>query len=264
MVCACNPKPSLSSRGFTLLELSVVLLVLSLMLGGLLAVMTQETRISKTEELKQKMDAIEYALVSYSKRSDTQRLPCPANPTLAVGHVDFGFAGNPNCKTGTGNRALPTALSDSAIAIGTVPVRTIGLPDEYAFDPWGNRFSYAVSISITHANALAVYPVTFPDVNSIVVESVSGFPIGNFSVVIISHGPNGYGAFTRTGVRRNVTTADVNEISNSAWDGSDDALSNTLISGHDSNSSLTMTGFDDIVRYYPRSSFRLADDTLIP
>ncbi len=263
MSCTCSKKLLFRSRGFTLLEMSIVLLVLSLMLGGLLAVMTQETRRSKAEELKQKMDAIEYALVSYSKRSDTQRLPCPANPKLALDHADFGYAANPGCTTGSGSRAIPAELRDASAAGGTVPVRTLGLPDDYAFDPWGNKFTYLVALNITATDVLKSAPVT----DNSLPFGVRVFPTNHTGIsesyaALISHGANGAGAFNRSGVRKSFATSNTFEEANCGCTGGTvDNFSSTIYFGAFEGQENDETNqFDDIVRFYQREFFALPKD----
>jgi prepilin-type N-terminal cleavage/methylation domain-containing protein len=262
----CRTLSARRSSGFTLLEISIVLLVLSLMMGGLLAMVAQETRRSKMAELKMKMDAIEYALVSYSKRSDTVALPCPANPELALEHADFGFAANPGCTTGTGSRAIPAAYRDGSSASGTVPVRTIGLPDEYAFDPWGNKFTYASGLLITAANALTTYPVTSTTASQINFRDTNGVDYDNVVAVVLSHGMNGFGAFSRTGQRKAVSSTNANERLNcGCTSNAANSYSNRYIFGSFTGDASTASArFDDVVRGYQRNFFLLTNDIVIP
>ena len=134
--------------GFTLIELSIVVIVLGLIAGGIMAALTQNTRREKQISLIQKMDAIELALTKFVKKNGY--IPCPADGTYAVTVANFGKAGgtagggtciNGATYDGNGNRTAdttpPTANFSSGNTVGGVaPVRTLELPDGYAFDPW--------------------------------------------------------------------------------------------------------------------------------
>src|SRR5690348_4068827 len=74
--------------GFTLLELSLVLVVFSLILSSVLAVTTQDTRRNRSADLQKKMDAIEAGLLNFRRLNG--RLPCPADATLTVTSQYFG------------------------------------------------------------------------------------------------------------------------------------------------------------------------------
>ena len=245
--------------GFTLLELSIVLVVLSLMMGGILAVLTQDSRISKKAELQMKMDAIEQAIIAYTKRSSTYALPCPADPDLAITHANFGVAVASGCAS--------LLYEDGDSAAGAVPVKTIGLPDEYAIDPWGNQFTYDVGLLAATTNALVTYPITSASLGVIIVRDFDDNPISSVAVmVLVSHGPNKFGAFGSNGIRRDVDSnnpaeqSNCNCESNGAYDTHDSSYTtgiNTQDAGDEENS------FDDIVRYYERSFFRLSGDLIL-
>jgi hypothetical protein len=96
-----------------------------------------------------------------------------------------------------------------AIRIGGVPVRSLNLPDEFALDAWGNRFSYVVSTNLaTPFDSLAAMGYA-PDRGVI---NITGFddgvnppvslvnPPGSAHYLIISHGPDGAGARSFEGI----------------------------------------------------------------
>jgi len=248
--------------GFTLLEISLVLLILSLMLSGVLAMLAQESRRSNAAELEMKMDAIERALASYSKRSDAYALPCPSNPELALTHADFGFAASPGCTTGSGSRAIPAAYRNASAASGTVPVRTLGLPDEYAFDPWGNKFTYMVTIAITATNILQTSAVTdntmLQEIRLYSTDASTGFFV---SATVVSHGVNGSGSFNRAGVRKSSIIRNTYEQSNCSCNGSGSlTFSNIIYYGpYDGAEADVEYQFDDVVRFYQRGFFTLSN-----
>lgn len=252
--------------GFTLIEMGLVLIVLSMLVSGILTIATQNIRLAKKEELKNKMDAIETALSNHRKGWD--RLPCPGDMTLADTHVNFGLAAvnAGGCDDGDGSAGNPAApyVYTSTIG-GMVPVKTLGLPDEYAYDPWGGRFLYVVDVRATEADAFTTYDI------------VSGFGSGTMEIrdasdtarttagiaIVISFGPNGHGAFLYGGAQKDGESTNDHELENCVtlagctFDTLFYAHANTL------SSSDVLDSFDDIVRYYTREQFTSgAEDTV--
>jgi prepilin-type N-terminal cleavage/methylation domain-containing protein len=117
-------------RGFSLLELAVVMLIMGLLLAGL--VMPLSARVDQqrfTSTVKQ-LDDIRAALAGYAIANDA--LPCPATP------ASNGRA----AATGTGCTAQH----------GFVPAVTLALAgarneDQLLLDAWGNPLRYSVSAS---------------------------------------------------------------------------------------------------------------------
>jgi prepilin-type N-terminal cleavage/methylation domain-containing protein len=253
-------------KGFTLLELSIVVMVLSLMAASILSILTQQTRIKKQAELAQKMDRIELALQNYVKNAG--RLPCPASATFPPGNNAFGFIlgdlgvcdGNTNL---TGN-----------VFVGAVPVRSIGIPDEYMFDPWGGRIMYAVDIRATDQLSLSVtYSLRSNAIGAITVkdDNAGNNRITDALVVLLSHGPNGHGAYQLSGARKSSDSSNVNELKNchctNATPPVDGILDTTFVMQNATQAGGNLlNSFDDTVRYYHRGYFMRAsdEDTEIP
>ncbi len=246
--------------GFTLLELSIVLLILSLIAGGLLTALTQNTRIRKDKELQTKLIAIEEGLVKF--RRQYNRLPCPADGTLTLDNSHFGQEAS-NTGTCDGN---PGANFNDGIHTkgGVVPVRTIGLPDDYMFDPWGGRISYAVDGRMTSPSAFVTYPVNDPAIGSITILDGNNNTITTHAVAaIVSHGVNGHGAFQLSGSRKSTNSNNVNELLNCHCDinGVAATYTNTfIIQPPTGNLNSSASGFDDVLRYWVRSQIFSAND----
>lgn len=240
-------------RGFTLLELSIVLLVLSLVAGGVFAIMAQEVRRNKQSELQTKMDAIQNAMIKFRRQNN--RLPCPADATAALSDENFGLeASNPGVCDGD-----PAAnFNDTENTVGgVIPVKSLGLPDDYMFDPWGGRFSYAVDMRMTAPSAFTTYPVTNTTVGSITVLDVaSNSRTTNAIAVVISHGNNGHGAYQLSGLRKSARSTNTDEQMNCYCDENATATTfdNTFIMRpHSGSTSSSTSGFDDVLRYWVRS-----------
>ena len=118
-------------KGFTLIEIAIVLLIVSILLGYTVALFPKQQELKRYRAVDQEMDEIIAAIVGFAQVNG--RLPCPAIP-LSVGIEDGG--GTVNCNNYG----------------GFVPVNTLGIEgklnaDSLLLDPWGNPYRYYVSSS---------------------------------------------------------------------------------------------------------------------
>ena len=252
-----------SRSGFTLIELSIVVVIISLMVGGLMSALAQETRRQKKAELKMKMDAIEQSLITYVKNPNYgYALPCPANPAVAPSDTVYLSM---DAIDGAGNCLASSGYTDGSASWGSVPVRSLGLPDEYAYDPWGNRFTYVVGLVASYYGAFsATGPLGATDY--IRVYDAAGNAISyEVSALLISHGPNGFGAFTRNGIKKTGHSINTQEIYNcmciddNGTDGPWSAAASYFYQYENMQSSSdSEDNFDDIVRFYLREKFLIS------
>lgn len=222
--------PSYSCRGFTLVEMAMVLMIVGLLLGGLIPTLTAQMESQRISETRKQMDEIQQALIGYAIING--RLPCPADPTIATGQGGAGAERTPPC---TGN--------DSA---GVLPWATLGVDET---DAWGNRYTYRVSsdfadaVGTTFGEDIAYgcvstricTPANTPQYSSFALCScgtlnVRSAATGGTSVaidapvVIISHGKNSAGAYTQQGTQL-PASSDADEQENS--DGNTNYVSHT-------------------------------------
>jgi prepilin-type N-terminal cleavage/methylation domain-containing protein len=120
-----------SESGFTLIEIAIVLLIVTILLGYTVALFPRQQELKQFRAADQEMDEIISAIIGFAQVNG--RLPCPAIPN-GVGREDGG--GTANCNNYG----------------GFVPVNTLGLigrlnGDSLLMDPWGNPYRYYVSAS---------------------------------------------------------------------------------------------------------------------
>ncbi len=117
-------------RGFSLIEMAVVMLIVGMLLSGLFVALgssaQNRNRITATSELENILEAL------YGFAQSTGRLPCPATATSA-------------------GVEAPVTTGICTVAHGFVPVATLGLQgavntDGLLMDPWGNPYRYSVSM----------------------------------------------------------------------------------------------------------------------
>lgn len=126
------------SSGFSLIEMAVVLLIVSALLGGLLVSISATREVNNRNSTEAALQDIVEALYGFAQAND--RLPCPASAT-SNGFSDPAAAG---------------ACSAGAVAAGFVPSGTLGLSgpldrNNLLSDPWGNPYRYVVSNAASNA-----------------------------------------------------------------------------------------------------------------
>ena len=133
-----NALSSIRQSGFTLVEVAIVLLIVSILLGYTVALFPRQQELKQYRAVEREMDELIEAIVGFAQVNG--RLPCPAVPNS--GGNEFG-GGGANCN----------------FYGGFVPVNTLGLAgklnqDTLLLDPWGNPYRYYVSNSDFGPNGL--------------------------------------------------------------------------------------------------------------
>ena len=139
--------------GFTLVEIAIVLLIVTILLGYTVALFPHQQQLKQYRALNMEMDRVVEAIVGFAQVNG--RLPCPAIPDSvgveSLGVADFDGDGDDE---------------DGCIHYGGfVPVNTLGLDgklnaDSLLLDPWGNPYRYYVTFADFNGNDLADF--TFP------------------------------------------------------------------------------------------------------
>ncbi len=174
-----------AEAGFSLVELSVALVIAGLLMGLALPMLQAHTQRAMIKVTRDHQHLIHGALKIYQQTQRNHTLPCPADPK-ALGK-----------KRGLANCAMRNHE-------GIVPHRTLGLPERVAQDGYQHYFTYAVEHNVTR-------PMDdFATIKGghIQVFNSEGHPVldskveGNFvTFLLISHGPSGEGAFAPSGER---------------------------------------------------------------
>lgn len=113
------------ARGFSLLELAIVLAMVALLAGSLLGALSGQRDDARRREAQKQLDEIRETLLGFA--ASHGRLPCPAAP--ALDHLAAG-AGQEDC----------------SLEHGVLPWASLALPES---DPWGQRFTYFASRKFT-------------------------------------------------------------------------------------------------------------------
>jgi prepilin-type N-terminal cleavage/methylation domain-containing protein len=166
------------SAAFTLIELSVVILILSLLAAASMRYASTMMTTSAVNATNANLDVVEAAL--YNFRMQWGRLPCPSDITMAESMTSFGTEidsnGDGQCtsanfvnsgadpdsaslyydSTSSNQPADPanapndlTSGAGSHVVGGGVPTKALLLADKYAYDSWGRKILYVVDKRFT-------------------------------------------------------------------------------------------------------------------
>lgn len=220
---------SARNRGFSLLELSVVLVIVALLLGGLLVPLGAQVEQRQYAETEKRLLEIQEALIGFAVAN--RYLPCPA-----VSATD----GTEGPRSGTPPVCAPR--------VGYLPWVTLGVKPS---DSWGNLFRYSVTPAFTvsdPANLFTLDEASDATWITIRTRNSSGpvdlsLPDG-IPAAVLSHGKNGYGATSDAGIARALP---------GTWDNTQDEFQNAnntdLFWSRTRGENTAVTGgrFDDIV-----------------
>ncbi|MBI4986006.1 MAG: prepilin-type N-terminal cleavage/methylation domain-containing protein [Rhodocyclales bacterium] len=210
--------PSPRQRGFSLMELAVVMAILTLLLGGLLPTLTAQQELRARQETEHALADLREALLGFAVVHG--RLPCPAVATAASGSAGAGTeartGGHCACVDAASEVAASGGVACTANSVGgVVPWATLGLPET---DAWGRRYTYRVAARFGRdpgqssfgctsspdpnpAPARAGFALCTPGVITIESAAVGGTALVSYGVpaIVVSHGRNGAGAYTQPG-----------------------------------------------------------------
>lgn len=189
--------------GFTILELSIVLIIVSLITALGVSSGISALEGAKRSQTESKLKIIEAALMTF--RLNNNRLPCPANLTLTKGDTGYGEeAVTPGMCSGT-NFGSPGEVVE-----GGVPSKALNIPTDFMYDGWGRKIEYAVDSNATGIDAFDA--ISIPESCGITVNDGTGNPRSTGAVyTLVSYGSDGHGGYLKTGSRMNTgaTNADV-------------------------------------------------------
>lgn len=202
-------------QGFSLLELSVVLTIISIVIAGGLTLGSAKTQQIKVTNNYEEMQEVAQAISIFV--NDHGCMPRPALGTALPGSAEYGRepTGTEEC-AGTGGTGL--------VYTGDIPFYALGLPDEYGSDDYNTRYTYAVMdtatevISSSYAGGITVND----DAGNLINDKVT--------YVILSHGKSFKGGrSTKTGAIG--TSCDIVEKDGENCDGDEVFVDGTFNDG---------------------------------
>lgn len=167
-------------RGFSLVEIAIVLVIVGLMIGGLLTPLTVQMEQRRVADTRRMLDDAREALVGYAVRHG--HLPCPA------------ISANNGEEDRTGQRCTDERRD------GFLPWATLGLPK---LDAWNHLYRYSVTPAF--ADSGQRFKLVTPRDITLYTRDANGTlayaaPAQDVPAVVVSHGANGAGAFSELGI----------------------------------------------------------------
>lgn len=195
--------------GFSLIELTIVLIIVALLSSGLIFGLTAQREMTNAHEAQRQLESAKDAILGYAMSKG--RLPCPADlktpsvcpsdPALLCPGVEGVFKADGKCTS----------------QHGVLPWLSLGLSET---DPWRNHFTYFVSEKFSgklqdgaQASFTLDSGVIKPDGTSDTAEladiynltNADGTPGGKIAIdiaaVIVSHGKRSAGAYLSDGTK---------------------------------------------------------------
>lgn len=187
--------------GFSLIEMAFVLVIVTLLLGGLLVPFTTQIDQKRIAETQKQLDEIKEALIGYALSHTSigatpqPYLPCPDATTTPVPGGGIANDGRED-RNGT----------VCAVAEGNLPWVDLGLGRS---DAWGNHFHYRVADLNFADRAVGFGLASSGNIN--VCSTWKNCPVAsaianNLPALVLSYGKNGYGAINVNRVAGDITT----------------------------------------------------------
>ena len=279
-----------NQRGFTLIELAIVLVIITILIGGLAVPLSAQIQARRIAETNRTLDEAREAIIGYAMSNTIQKpcdciydnpsgvlksssdcpgtlcpqtgipdsaitlhysrhyLPCPdliqADPEPGVDND--GVSGLTDLNNGAEDRYISGSNQGAcAASSGNLPWVTLGTA---AQDAWGNRLRYGVTATL--AKKSEGLPGTGG--GDLQVCSASGCAAvnvaSNVPAVLVSYGPNGWGARNINGnTLATPTSADELENTNSNLN---------YVSRTPSKAGDAAGEFDDLVRWISADQLR--------
>lgn len=234
------------NKGFSLLELTIVLIILSIVFSNVLSLRNKYANKEKYQQTLKKLDIIEKTIKSYA--ASYNRLPCPAIGELKASEKKFGLE---SVSLEDGSFKCRDLILFKQISHGTVPVRTLQLDDDFMFDGWNRRIGYSIDNNFSNPE----YYLSSHHGSIKIIGGNNQVKTNNAIMVLISHGKNGYCAWSHYGEAQihNSSTNDDKRINCSNYLTGNYTFIQKSFSKQDPLDELSY--FDDIVRYKMRWQF---------
>jgi prepilin-type N-terminal cleavage/methylation domain-containing protein len=248
-----NKKISKPKSAYTLVELSIVILILAVLMTGGLTITIGSFNKAKKISTQNKINEIYKSLGKFLL--ENKRLPCPASLELTKNDNSYGveYGSGSGCGNGAVGSGVYVNPTNPNIFYGMIPAKTLNLPLSMGEDDFGSKISYVIDQRFTNvfqeviSNTDSGFGTTSGVTGIITVKekpsSISRDITQDAILVIISHGFNKSGAFNANAQNQNPRSSDLDEGENEY-----NSFDNNFI--YNSQNSAV---FDDVVLFKTRN-----------
>jgi len=204
------------NSGYTLIEMAIVMTIVGLMIASFFSV--YDTYLVSKRVTDTEINVIRLTNAIGSFRGQYGRYPCPAS--LTAPRTDPAYGRETNCtdisvapgtnpaangyavevsmrEIDTDNDGTPDPGSNPRVRSGAIPFRVLNMPEEIAYDGYGNRINYVVTEIMASSATFDVNDGGIGIIDDMNQSLVAVPDSGHF--LIFSSGMNEAGAFTRNG-----------------------------------------------------------------
>lgn len=189
-----------NNSGSALIAVSLIMLVIGFGATALLIIYKNYSWRKNTTITEENIRVVEEALGNYIQTNG--RLPCPAPLDAPLDSSLFGQEAQDDCKNGAapGITSRVKGRDGKWVRIGTIPTRTLNVPDRVMFDGWKNRLVFSVTEELAKPGVdLESTPgaIILKDPND---NSLTAQP-GEAMYALVSFGPDDRGAYNAAGIQ---------------------------------------------------------------
>jgi prepilin-type N-terminal cleavage/methylation domain-containing protein len=237
MTTHLQSKNSMRARGFTLVEMAMVLSIVALLLAGLLPMISSQVEQRRLNDTQRQINEIRDALIGYAVING--RLPCPASSTSTDGTESFA----------SGHDASDGICSN--FYDGYIPAATLGLPgmnqNGLVVDSWGNPIRYAITLwnnSLTKTGGMSDVGISGLNPGSVSYLLVCSTATG-INTSTPSCGSTGKTLTPSPGVPLVLFSTGSNGVNSSGGDETQNLSNTRIFISHDQ----VQNGYDDIITW---------------
>lgn len=181
--------------GFSLLEMSIVVLISGIIMTSILNVIPMVYKSTKLSLNTKKLEKVEDAFYAFIAKN--KRLPRPANIEDKLS-TDISTFGKEQSETNN----IRKVDSNNNLYIGTLPAVDLGLSPEYVYDEFGSKLIYVVDEDCTKTRGLI--ECTNND-NNLIVMDTNGVRTKGIIFSIIAQGYNKKYSYATNSTKQSTT-----------------------------------------------------------
>lgn len=258
-------KKNIPKNAFTLIELSISILIISILMAGVFSISTGSIVNSKANNTSQKLNSVYKAIGNFL--AVNKRLPCPAS-LLQNKTESSAYGSEVRTASGCIGAGVYRSTTNTNLFYGTIPTRALNLSSDFANDAYGNKLNYFIDQRFTFdyiappipnmtvssfgtASATNIMTINERQVND------SLLTLTNDAIIVISSsGLNLRGGFNANNSTQNTLATEVDESSNQASSFNNGVSPPTAVFDNIFIfSSANSDVFDDILLYKTRLDF---------